>query len=369
MNKLTLLATDASGNKTGELDGFAEFTAIPRFNAIGKWLLKMDYTQDQAALLDRYAGIALELDGDIVFSGPVAGIHREGIGDKDLITISGTDDMGLLAGRLALPVPGGPPYTSAEFDVRTGYAETVIKEYVAYNCGPLARASRMIPGLTIPVTQQRGSAVTGRARFDKLVGFLVNLAAIGGIGLRCVNQVFDCYFPADLSAPVILSKALGTLGDFSYEFGLPDVNFIFVGGSGTGTSRAITELGDSQSILDWRIQEAFLDASKTSVVAELMDAGTAELGKKAGASKFSVSSIAMPGREPLVDYGLGDRIKAVIDGVSLTMIAAEFEISLTKDGAQKVKPTFSAGAVPVGLLRNFDTAVRTRQDVDLLQRK
>ncbi|MDP2990721.1 MAG: hypothetical protein Q8O57_09185, partial [Kiritimatiellota bacterium] len=179
MNKMTLLIRDSSNNRVGELDGYTEFHAIARYNAVGSWTLDMDYTLDQAALIDRYAGIVVMLDGTVVFSGPITGIRRERVAMKDTVMLSGQDDLGLIAGRLVLPDPAGPPYTAFAYDVRAGVAETIIKQYVNYNCGPLAKTSRRIAGLTIAADSGRGGSVTGRGRFDKMMDFLPSLATIG----------------------------------------------------------------------------------------------------------------------------------------------------------------------------------------------
>lgn len=368
MNKFTVLVRDANNNKVGELDGYTAFEAVPRYNAVGNWTMEMDFDLVQSMLINRYAGIAVVLDGSVVFSGPISGIRRVDEDLKNTVLVTGTDDMGYLGGRLLLPVPSGPPYSGSEYDVRTGTAEAVIKEYINYNCGPLAKASRMIPGLTIASNSNRGNQVTGRARFDKLMDFIPILAAKGGVGFECVDLTFDCYIPVDLSSSIVLSKTLGTLSNFVYEISLPEANYLFVGGSGNGTSRTFAEIGDSQSILDWRLKEDFLNYNKTNVVAELLDAGESELVQRAGAIKVEVKSQSMPGREPIMNYRLGDTVKVILDGIPFLVKATEFKISLAGNGSQKVRPVFSSSEVPVGLLHNFDRNARLRQTVNRLER-
>ncbi|MBE3144662.1 MAG: hypothetical protein IMZ61_12190, partial [Planctomycetes bacterium] len=162
---------------------------------------------------------------------------------------------------------------------------------------------------------------------------------------------------------------LGTLGDFVYEFSAPDMNYSIVGGLGDLTARAFAEKGDNQSILDWGLQEDFLDYNTTAVVAELLDRATDELTQRAGATKIDITSQSLPDREPITDYWLGDTVTVVIDDAIFQVKAVEFEIILDGQGIQKVIPTFSNGNSPVGLLHNFDREARTRRAVNRLERK
>lgn len=356
MNKITLLAVDANNNALGQIDGYSSFTGIARFNAVGNWVLELDYDLAQTKLFDRYVGISAVLDGSTIYSGIITGIKRERNDLKNTLTVVGTDGIGMINERLVLPDPVGLPYTSFSYDTRTGVAETVIKNYVKYHAGSLAKLSRQVAGLTVAVDLGRGSTVTGHGRFAKLVPFLTTLAAIGGVGFECLDKVFDIYLPYDLSASIILSETLGSIENFSYEISAPETNYAIVGGLGDLMARAFAEQGDSQSIIDWRLIESFIDYNSTSVVAELLDRAFAELAQKASATKIDLVSRPMVGREPITDYWLGDTVTIVIDGVTFTAKAVEFSVELHGNGIQKVIPTFSNSNAAIGLLHNFDVA-------------
>jgi len=341
MDTYELFYRNEAGEADGQIIAFEKLVLKPNYNAVGSWTL----TAPVAVLrqLVWKGGLIVKRNGKIFFSGNVNRFYRK----RDLTTspitntleCTGEDDHGYLLDRLALPVPGGPPYTGAEFDVRSGCFETVAKEYVSYNLGPDANLDRQIEGLTIEEDYARGGEVSGSARFDLLDNLLESLAInAGGIGYRIVNKVFQVYEIGDKTKSIILSEDLGNLSAFEYTLQRPKTNYVYLGGSGDGTARIIQEGLDSASIIDFGRIESFTDNSSLSDSGE-MDTKINEVLEKKGATlSLKLTPISLPNMNPIDDYWLGDTITAIIDGevVQSKITSAEINVTRTKVTVQPI---------------------------------
>ncbi|WP_209121504.1 siphovirus ReqiPepy6 Gp37-like family protein [Alkalihalobacillus sp. BA299] len=298
------------------VEDYQSLELVMRFNAAGSWTLTIP-TDSKAAkeLIKPKAGIIVKKDGQMIFSGPVKSRNRKWDIDEDTVTISGRDDLIHLQ-NLALPVPGGPPYTSA-YDVRTGVAETVIREYIDYNIGINARSERKVPGLILAEDLGRGKNVTGRARMHPLIDLVSSLALKGGdLGFRIVqkenNLEFQVYQPTDKTKTVVFSPLLGNLIDFDYSSEDAEANYVIVGGGGEGAERTFVERGDSTSITKYGRIESFKDRRDTVDTTELNGSLDEELLAKAEKTSLSISPIDMEGITFGKDYNLGDKVSVVI---------------------------------------------------------
>ena len=236
-----------------EVDAFASLELTLRYNAPGRWMLTLPWADAAAAYLTVGAGgLVVVRDGTVLLSGPVEWAERTWNANGDVLVAAGPDDTGLLASRVALPDPAGPPYTAHEYDVLTGAAETIMRQYVAYNAGASARPERKIAGLTLDVDHAAGASITGRARFVNLLTLLQQLGLAGGVGFRVVQDgtdlEFQVYESRDLTASVIFSSAMGNLAQFEYGTTAPEANYVICAGGGEGTARTFAERGDSSSI-------------------------------------------------------------------------------------------------------------------------
>jgi hypothetical protein len=309
---------DANLNRVAEVDDFNSLDLVLRFNSPSSWVLNLP-TDSFAAreLIKQRAGIIVVRDGQTILSGMVTNRKRKWEVLGDVTTVSGVDDTVWLARRLAYPVPSGPPYTTAEHDVRTDKAETVMRQYVDYNAGPNARSERRVPRLTLAVDQGRGKTVTGRARFDVLIDLLSSLALAGGdLGFRIVqvgqNLEFQVYQPTDKTKTAIFSPLLGNLREFEYSSDDAEANYVIVGGQGEGTARTFVERGDSTSITKYGRIESFLDRRDTTDDTELNQAIDEELAQKAEKMSLSISPIDTEQLKFGREYGLGDKVSVVI---------------------------------------------------------
>ncbi|HLH22438.1 MAG TPA: siphovirus ReqiPepy6 Gp37-like family protein [Chloroflexota bacterium] len=347
MPQYRLLVRDPGRIPVAEVDDFAELQAIPRFNAVGTWSLRLPATSRPAQLLVEGGGLIVLRDGLTLLSGPVEQLDREWSVQGDMLTATGVDDVSLLAHRLAYPVPSGPPYTAQDYDVRTGVCETVLRQYVDANVGGAAAPARQEPALSLAADLGRGAPVTGRARFQTLLELLQGLALSGGLGFRIRQQVtavgfpleFECYVPTDRSTSALFSRELGTLQSFGYTRAAATANYVIAGGSGTGTSRTFAERGDAASITTYRRREVFLDQRDTANAAELDQAIGQTLAQQAQRTELRLTPIDTASLAFGVDYQLGDVVTVMVDGVAFTDVVREVQLTLRGDQAEQIVPT------------------------------
>ena len=134
-----------SYNRVGVITGdyLVGFNCVLRFNSIGTWTMTLPANHRlQSSLTTPGAGIVVTLLGNTLFSGPVTWYQTlQTMNDAVGVTqITGLDDSVLLRDRLAYPTPTTSDVTAqtSAYDVRTGFAESVMKAYVNANMGPSA---------------------------------------------------------------------------------------------------------------------------------------------------------------------------------------------------------------------------------------
>jgi hypothetical protein len=375
---------DSNFNKVAEIDDYTKLDITLNFNAVGAWALEMPTNNDAAyELIKPDAGIIIVRNGQTLFSGPATARNRKWSIDSDVLTITGVDDNIFLQRFLAYPVSSGPPYTSTDYDVRTGPVESIMKQYVDVNIGPSAQSNRKI-NITNEVDRGQGLTVTGRARFQTLLDLFSNLAISGGdIGFKVVQVnnalQFQVYVPQDKSKSVIFSPLLGNLFDFEYNDTDPDVNYVLSGGTGEGTARLIVEQGDSNSISQFGRREEFLDKRDTSDVNEMNQAILEELTQKANQTSLSITPADTEAIQFGRDYGLGDVVSVVLtqpneqggqDALqTITDVLRQLKITISRDG-EVISPligTPDSLAHPV--LGIFSKMKKLNKRVSILERR
>jgi hypothetical protein len=317
MANYKLYVRDSNFNKVAEIDDYTKLDLTLNFNAVGAWSLELP-TNCYAAyeLIKPNAGIIVVRNGQTLFSGPATARNRKWSIDSDVLTITGVDDNIFLQRYLSYPVPSGPPYTSNDYDVRTGPAESIMKQYVDVNIGLSSSSNRKI-NITNEVDQGLGNVITGRARFQTLLDLFSSLAIAGGdLGFKVVQigngLQFQVYQPQDLSKSVIFSPLLGNLFDFEYNDTDPDTNYVLAGGTGEGTARLLLEQGDNNSISIYGRREEFMDKRDTSDPNEITQAIAEELTQKANQTSLSITPAETEAIQFGRDYNLGDIVSVVL---------------------------------------------------------
>lgn len=363
---LSFYACDANNQPLGMLDAITKLEFVPAYDAVRGWYVDMDADTDQVVMMQAAKSISILCGVDVIYTGT---INRMGFKSADnLVTFSGWDAL-RLSKRLAVPVPAGPPYTSAEYDVRTGLAEKIIKEYVNLNAGPSAVTARQIPGLTIEPDYGRGASRTERARFDDLSEFICRIALGAGLGVRVLDWQFQVWQPSDLSSSIIFSDVLDTLGDYEFETGDPEANYLYGAGDGEGTSQTFYEQGDPLSISEYGRIEALLNIGRTTSSADISAQITAELQKQAALAWFVFNVIETPDREFWTDLWVGDLVTVQARGLSYTTRLSEIAITVNADGTQELKPVFVNNASFVLSRRAHDRLRAMEQRIARLEQR
>lgn len=353
---------DESLRRTAELQDYVTLTVVLRFNAPSSWVL----VTRTAEPLD-VAGIVVVRNGVTLLSGPLTGQEQASQGGQVTRTLSGQDDTVWLRRTLALPVPTGPPYTAAEYDDRTGPAETVLRGYVDSNLGPSAQAGRRLPYLTLPADLGRGGQVRGRARFHVLLELLQELALAGGdLRFRIVQTgpgqlAFEVTEPVDRSGTALFSPELGNLAGYAYSRTDAAADYVIVGGQGEGTARAFVEGGAPTPSMRRR-SETFRDrrdSADPAVLAQARDEALAELTAK---TELSITPVDTAAVAYGLDYQLGDRVTVEVDGVRIVDVVREVTLTVNAERGEQVVPVVGTpGASNPAVPDLFSTAALARQ--------
>lgn len=306
---------DNNLQRIGQVTDYTKLDILPRFNAVGSFVLDLP-TDSFAAreLIKPKYGIIVKKNGETLLSGTVTGRNRNFSGSGDTISLVGKDDNYYLAGRVIYPEPNGN-FASQAYDVRTGKAEAIMKQYVSFNVGPDALPERR--KLTLEADKGLGVTVTGRGRFHNLLDFLASLALSGGgLGFRVVqindSLQFQVYQPSDKTKSAFFSPLLHNLASFTYNHTNPTSNFIIVGGGGEGAERILLSRSDNDSIAEFERWESFKDQRDTSELEELNQSLDEELVNGIEQNTFSFVPIDTPQLSFGTHYGLGDRVSIVI---------------------------------------------------------
>jgi len=348
---LTVEVRDPSLNRIGVITAknLVGATFVTKFNNVGSWSIQLPYNDPLGELLRQpgYGIILTGPNGETIISGPTltAKLEQTQTNTEGDWLIEGVTDNVLLSERLAYPTPSTADVTaqSTGYDIRTGAAETVIKEYVNLNLGPGAATERIVTGLTVETNQGRGATVFANARFDQMQELVYNLAQVGGIGylLRQANGglVFSVFEPVDRSADIRMDIQNRKLSSSIYSYGTAKVTRAIVGGRGEAENRIFTERTNSDSLqaeATWnRRIEKFVDARQSEDLNELNTAGDELLVDE---GKTIVEMSVTPADEGNMVYGidwfLGDTVTVVANDVEAQAVVTEVGINIGNDGVR-----------------------------------
>jgi len=327
----------------------SELQMVLKFNDVSTWQMTVDMSamgsgkQTQiSGLLDFGNGIVVKRNGLVLLSGPIRQIERSFDGSRQKIVVGGTDDTTVLADTVCLPVVSGPPYTASAWDVRTGAAETIMRQYVSYNAGPLARSDR-VRNLSLATDGGRGKSMTYQARMCRLLAACQEIALAGGdLGFNVVQNgttlLFQIYQPADRTSTMKFSAEMGNVKSWSYKETAPAANFVYSGGQGDLTARTFLEGGDQSSIIKYGRIELFKDQSNAGDAAQLATWVSKELSSDANQISVSMETVDSTERKFLRDYGLGDKVGVAINA-SLVVSNLIRQVTIVWNGqGELIKP-------------------------------
>jgi hypothetical protein len=351
--------------RAGEAD-YDQLKMEPAFNDVGTWSMTINGRSDLAADLKR-PGWGIEVvddDGQGVLAGAVDRFEEDWTGEQLTLSLRGYDDNLVLRDRLVHPEPAStaPPYSTNAYDVISGTASTVMRNYVSRNAATAAIGPRKVTGLTLGTDPLAGPAIIGRGRWNNLLEFLQGLAIIGGgLGFRVARVdgtlEFQIYEPVDRSDRVTFSVGLGNLDAYKYVVERPTASYVYIGGGGEGTARTVRERSNPTEITRWqRRVEKFVDRRDTTDTAELDQEIDKSLEEGAGQVSIDATPVLDEGTTYRNDFDLGDIVSAVVGDETVTQAVVRVRIAATTDGPQTVRPvlgTSSAREHPLKIMKEL----------------
>lgn len=392
MTELKAFVRNPALGQEAEIEDYQALDLVPRFNGVGTWVIDIDARTRPAEFLTR-PGFGIDVmrrsgPGDpwvSFFGGRLRHRGRSYAEKKNRLVVGGVDDNWLLHARLAHPQPAtaAPPYNTSAYDIRTGVCSTILRAYVNVNAGPGALTPRQWPLLVLGADPLAGTSITGRARWQNLLELLQELAlAGGGLGFRVVRTdpaptpptlSFEVYEPEDLTAAVQFSLKLANLVDFSYDDDAPEATYVVAAGSGEGAARLIREDADDDALAEWGRIESFRDRRDVDNAPELDQALLEELAERAHRASLRFTPQDLLQMQYGRDYGLGDRVTAVIDDVEVADVVREVAITMRPGEPTHAVPAIGgvdASSVDNRLLRRMFARVgRATRGVDHLERR
>lgn len=368
-----IIFTDADLHNVGQpLDEWTELDIVQRFRDVDSYAVTTSATDETIALATQTGARILILRNidplgsgawDYFASGPVEfpddfdwDADGGAQADPGQITIQFADDSLFIAERITYP-----DYTKdannqgvAVADSNTGglIAETAIKRLVSRNAGPLALRYRQVRHLTIEADGGRGDFVTYYTRFQPLGDVLRTLALAGAsfgpsLGYRVVqvpgpSLEFQVYITTDRTASIVYSRGIGNLRKLAFRSTAPTATVAIVGGDGTGDSRTIVEVADTDAVAKWRRIESFVsnDAPDTPTLTQAGNEALISAGETAQISATAIdNSDVIYGR----DYFLGDMISVEVSPGRLYPQPITAVTIKVVDGVETVQPTIGTG--------------------------
>lgn len=374
---------DPQLRRVGLLEDYTSLTLTQRFNDVSTFQLVMSGRSGWAQTFGQAGyGIQVYRGSALVTSGSWSKFGYIWDENTDEVTISGGDDTVWMKYRLAHPQPtstpdgtGGVFTTVLEDSPSAMAASELIAYYGRRNVGSLADAARKIATST-SVPSPYGASLTQRARWQNLLTLCQEIATAGAVdgiepGFRIVNTggtfILRVYQPVDRSASVKFSPALGNVRRIEYEGTAPEVTVAYVGDQGEGTGRHYL-VRSSSELGAWGRREAELvnanfDPSSLTLFTDMSVEASKALVDKGFKHSLSVTPIDLPGMQYGIDYSVGDKVAAVINGLgpgqaltphgSVSDVLREATIKITADGAE-VAATVGSNGVGLRQLKIFD---------------
>lgn len=371
-----LYFTDADLTPIGQfLDEWTELDIVQRFNDIDSYAVTMPASDDVIALAGTFGARIVILRNtapdnggtwEYFASGPIEypddftwSADAGEDSDPGQITMQFADDSLYVMERITYPdyTKDASNQGAAVADSITGElaAETAMKRLVSRNAGPLALRYRQVRHLTIEADGAIGAGVTYYTRFQPLGDVLRSLAiaaTVGGdqtsFGFRVVQVPgpaleFQVFNTTDLSDEIIYSRGIGNLRGLSFRSTAPTATVAIVGGDGTGDSRVIVEVADTDAVAKWRRIESFV-GNDAPDMPTLTQAGQEALISSAETAQITATALDNTTVRYGVHYFLGDLVGVEVSPGRFYPQQVTAVTIKVQNGVETVTPTIGNGA-------------------------
>ena len=345
---------------------YLKLSATIRHNKTGDWKLTLPGAHPMVPHLSAAgAGIVVSYRANpafsnvwsTLFSGPTSLPSRKRNREQPdgTFVFEGRTDDQLLDDARAYPQPGNADVSTQNVanDVRTGNAESLMRQYVAFNIAngaampaPVSWApAGRLGGFRnfVRITQangNRGPTVTKSPRFQILSELLSEIGTYAQLGFQLVQRndfiEFEVLPIADRSAFVRFDIANGSLTSEEVQVTPPAVTRAIVAGQGEGAERTIiqrTTTASSEAETAWgRIIERFIDQRDTNDLVELQQSGDEALIEE-GFVATNVKVVPADDTTMLFvrDWNVGDTVTVVVNGQETKTTVTEAVLLVDSD--------------------------------------
>lgn len=368
--------------RIGQIDDYTSLTVIPRYNAIGSFVLEISADSGKANLLAEGNGLIIRAaDGTLVDSGPIRTVDWSRSKDDSgagKLTVGGVSDTELLARYTCWPAPGSVIGSQADtvYKISAVVAETAMRTLVNLNAGPGALASRKNPLLTLATNGNRGPAVTRQLnQFDSLLAVLTDIANAASLGFRVVQVgsglQFQVYEPTDRSGTARFAFDLGNLTDANYTTTPPTCTRPVVAG-GQSSPRSCKTVDRADPLFPGLLIEQFVDltsvdTASVDLVAQMDQAANEALTAGAGQGSLAISPIDIPLLQYGRDYQVGDTVSAKVRESWMTDVVREVTLTCTASEGTTVKAAVGSSDGDGTVARIYKYLAQVKKDVGRLK--
>lgn len=339
--------------RIGQIDDYTSLAVIPRYNAIGSFVLEISADSGKANLLAEGNGLIIRTaDGTLVDSGPIRTVDwsrsKDDSGEGKL-TVGGVSDTELLARYTCWPAPGSAIGSQADavYKISAVVAETAMRTLVNLNAGPGALVARRNSLLSLAADGNRGPTITRQLnQFDSLLAVLTDIANAAGLGFRVVQVgsglQFQVYEPTDRSGIARFAFRLGNLTDANYTTTPPTCTRAVVVAGGQSSPRQCKTYDRVDPLFPGLLIEQFadltsVDTASVDLVAQMDQAAEEALTSGAGQGSLSISPIDIPQLRYGRDYQVGDTVSAMVRESWMTDVVREVTLTCTAGDGVTVK--------------------------------
>ncbi|MFC9987881.1 siphovirus ReqiPepy6 Gp37-like family protein [Streptomyces globisporus] len=365
--------------RIGQIDDYTSLTVIPRYNAIGSFVLEISADSGKANLLAEGNGLIIRTaDGTLVDSGPIRTVDwsrsKDDSGEGKL-TIGGVSDTEVLARYTCWPAPGSAIGSQADavYKISGVVAETAMRALVNLNAGPGALAARKNPLLTLAGNGNRGPTITRQLnQFDSLLAVLTDIANAAGLGFRVVQVgsglQFQVYEPTDRSGTARFAFRLGNLTDANYSTTPPSCTRAVVVAGGQTSPRQCKTYDRSDPLFPGLTIEQFVDltsvdTASVDLAAQMDQAAEEALTSGAGQGTLAISPIDIPQLRYGRDYQVGDTVSAMVRDSWMTDVVREVTLTCTAGEGTTVKAAVGASGGDGTVARIYQFLAQLKRDL------
>lgn len=373
------------GRRAGLVRDWTAVSLVFRWNDESKFTLSG--SGREACPFKRGTGIVVFRDGEAILSGLASSIESQYEADTEVWSwsVTGIDDIGLLARRVIYPDPttADPSAATATAYTVTAKLETAVLGIIAKNAEEgKALNDRRIPNLTTAVSQGAGEEVTLTSSFDEVLDFILTALSDSSLGIREAwnpkTGAFEIGIAeaVDRSRNVVFSVENGTLAGWKHTQEAPEANVVIARGmeitstaEATATDDTTTDetttdtetpktyqwavASDAESVERWGRIEKYVERSDISTIKDeeagteetpeetlvrLQKAAAEELLEAEGKESWSLTVTPTDMTAWRSAWNLGDTVAFVADGEKLTAQIAEVKVEFS-DAVETVTPT------------------------------